>query len=581
MGGMSRRKLWLTSWALVVLWATSLRAEGIPSIDPLLERPLPPGLVMHTRVIDPARLEGHPLMQRINALLTTSQEWQRVHQETVGLLQFTEAFRFVDHQLKSVGINEGIKALWKRGALLAVGEGQNPTSGGVFLAESDASAKAFAEILQQWAETELGLKYEPQVIDGTPVLAAGDLHVAVLGHRVVWANQAAAMAHVLAHVKSVPAEAVAATDPTLLADLHVSLAMVRKNPGFAKGLENPGGDLGLITFFGGWIDLLRRHERLSISLHAGAGESLSMKVGFRESTEPRSTALAPFFVHGQEQIAPPLIPPGTIQSFSWYRDYIGLWNNREQLAREEARHQAEQGDEDAGKMLQVFGTSFTPSELIAQLGPHFRVVVTEQEQGPYDKVAVDNVLPAAAFLVDLRDEEKFRKMVDPFVRLLGLIQGGEQRVLTVREDYKGASILSFVFRETDAEVRMRARDQYNLRVSAAITRQHFILGTTPTLVQAVIDELDRPADTRPALSQVTEQQLFYFSALARQFGRMKTGAIRRIVFSTGWTVEQAEREYQIALDLLASLGEARVQMGDDADGFTIELLIGPSGGPPP
>ncbi len=514
-------------------------------------------------------------MQRVYALLETSQEWQRTNLETTGLVQFTEAFRFLDKQLKQVGIEGGVKSLWKRGALVAIGEGgDNPPAAGVFLAKDEATAKAFTDILQQWAETELGLKYEPKEIDGTPVLAAGDLHVAVLGHRVVWANRAEAMAKVLAHVKSVSTEAIAANDPTLLADIHVSLAAVRKNPDFAKGLETPGSDVGLITFFGGWIDLLKRHERLTIGLHAGEGEAIIMRAGFRESETKRPEGLAPFFTHGDERIAPPLHPPGTMQSFSWYRDYAGLWNNRKALFTEEVVSKTEKADDDAGKTLQVFGTSFKPSELIAQLGPHHRVVIAEQEKAPYDKVIVENVLPAAAFLIDLRDEEKFRKMTDPFVRILGLIQGGEQSVLTVREDYKGASVLSFIFQETDAEVRKRSRDQYNFRVSASITRGHFLIGTNPTIVRALIDELDKPADAFPSPGSVTERQQFNFPALARQLGRIKSNAARRIVLDTGWTVEKAEHEYQVALDLLASLGEANVRLGDDEGGFGIELILG-------
>lgn len=563
---------WMTGLACLIV-ATVLQAAEPVTCDPLLLKPLPAGLVMHARIINPQGLETHPLMQRMYALLETSQEWQRANQDTIGLIQFSESIRFVDRQLKSVGIGGGIRSLWKRGALLAIGEGQNPPAGGVFIAQDEAAAEAFAEILQQWADTELGLRYEPKEIDGTQVLAAGDLHFVNLGQRVVWANRENAMKHVLAHVQSVPTEPIAASDPSLLADLQISLEAVRKNPDFAKGLETPGSDIGLITFFGGWLDLLRRHERLTVGLHAGEGETISMKVGFRDPTSQRSESLAPFFTHGDEQIAPSLHPPGTIQSFSWYRDYSGLWNNRSQLAQEDVVRRAEKNDEDAGKQLQVFGTTFKPSELIAQLGPHHRIVITEQEKAPYDAVSVENVLPAAAFLIDLRDEEKFRKMTDPFVRLLGLIQGGEQRVLTVRQDYQGASILSYVFQETESEIRMRSRDQYNFRVSAAITRKHFIIGTTPTVVKAVIDELDRqPADAVPG--HFTESQQFHFPALARQLGRMKSNAIRRIVLSTGWTVEKAEHEYQIALDLIASLGDAQVRLGDDSSGFSIQFDIG-------
>ncbi len=552
----------------------ALSAAEQVTIDPLLVKPLPEGLVLQVRVVDPERLAGHPLMQRITRLIETSREWQRANAETTTLIQFTESIGFIDRQLKAAGIEGGIKAIWQRGALIAIGEGDDPPVGGVFMAQDAAAAQAFTEVLQQWAEIELGLKYQPTEIDGTSVLAAGDLHVAILDHRVLWANKAEAMKYVLVHVKSAPTDSVVPADPTLMADVQVSLAAVRKNPDFAKGLENPASDFGLLTFFGGWTDLLRRHERLSIGLHAGEGESVSLKVGFRDSTSQRPEGLVPFWTHAAEQIAPPLNPPGTIHSFSWYRDYAKLWNNRRQLAADETVDKVEKGDDDSGKQLAVFGTTFKPSELISQLGPHFRVVFTEQEKVPYDKVEVENVLPAAAFLVDLRDEAKFRTMTEPFVNLLGLIQGGEQRVLTVREEYKGAQTTSFVYQETEQEVRMRARDQYNFRVTGSITRGHFILGTTPTIVRALIDELDKPQAAFADPGAFSERQQLSFPRLARQLGRMQSSALRRIVLSTGWTVEQAEHEYQVALDLLSSLGEAHVRLGDDADGFGIEIDVG-------
>lgn len=554
--------------------ASALYAEVPGRIDPLLVKPLPEGLVLQARIVDPERIEGHPLVQRFIKLMETSQEWQRVYEDTTGLIQFTDSLRFFDKQLKTVGVEGGLRSIWKRGALIAIGQGENPSVGGVFIAQDTADAKAFADVLEQWAAAELGLKYEPVEIEGTPVLAAGDLHVAILDHRVVWANKAEAMKFVLAHVKSATLETVVPADSTLMADVHVSLAAVRKNPDFAKGLENPASDFGLLTFFGGWTDLLRRHERLSIGLHAGAGEAVTLKVGFREPSSTRPEGLVPFWAHGEEKIAPLLSPPGTIESFSWYRDYAGLWNNRRQLASDETINRVEQGDEDAGKQLAVFGTTFRPSELISLLGPHFRVVITEQEKVPYDKIEVENVLPAAAFLVDLRDENKFRQMTEPFINLLGLIQGGEQRVLTVREEYKGAQTTSFVFQETDQEVRKRARDQYNFRITGSITRGHFILGTTPTIVRNLIDELDKPRESFAEPGPFTERQQLSFPRLARQLSRMQSSALRKIVLDTGWTVEKAEHEYHVALGLLASLGEAQVRLGDDADGFVIEIEVG-------
>lgn len=556
------------------LMATSLvSAEEHLAIDPVLTSPLPEGVAISVRMIDPERVETHSLSQRIIALIETSQEWNRAKEQTTGLVQFREAVSYIDSQLKQAGIAEGIRALWKRGLLVAMGEGDRPPAGGVLNARDDAAAQALLQILRDIGNVAPDLKYTSSMMDGTEVLTSGDFFVAVLGHRIVWGNHPEAMLHALQHVKSIPSVPPMNVDSTLLAAIHVSLPILRKNPDFVKTLEQPGTDFGLWTFFGGWIDLFRRHEKLSLQLHALDEGKLSLRVQFREPTSPRSESLIPFFAHEAETIAQPLNPPGTIESFSWYRDYASLWNNRSQLLSREIVDQIDKQDDDAGKMMAVFGTSFKPSELAALIGPRYRVVITEQEQAPYPQVEVENVYPAAAFVVELRDEEKFRKLTEPLVNLIGLIQGGEQHVLTVREDYKGAQTISYVLQQTAAEVKRRARDSYNLQVTGSITRGHFILGTTPAIVRSVIDELDHHPHARLESFHLTELQSHNFSRLARQLNRMKSNAIRKIVFSTGWSVEQAEHEYRIALEILASLGEGQVRAGDDASGFGIEIQL--------
>ena len=62
-----------------LLCTVSLQAAEPTTIDPILLKPLPNGLVMHARIVDPVRMEGHPLVQRLVKLIETSQAEELHH----------------------------------------------------------------------------------------------------------------------------------------------------------------------------------------------------------------------------------------------------------------------------------------------------------------------------------------------------------------------------------------------------------------------------------------------------------------------------------------------------------------------
>jgi hypothetical protein len=272
--------------------------------------------------------------------------------------------------------------------------------------------------------------------------------------------------------------------------------------------------------------------------------------------------------------------PGAIYRASWYRDYAALWNARGDLLTTDAAAMLDAGDERAATQLEVFGTHLRPSELFTQLGPRFRVVVTAQDEPPYD-VEVLDPLPAAALAVELRDEQRVREMSAPILRTLHLIMGGEQRIITSEHEHAGAKLVTLSLSEDPAEQQRGSSARYNFRVTYAFAKGHFVIGTTPQVVKQVLDGLSEESDV-PHLDRTaeTERQQFDFARLAEAVQLLHAGLVRGLVLNSGWESDVAQRELDVWTSLLSDLAGATAAAGFDGDGFHYRVTIGREGDTP-
>jgi hypothetical protein len=541
---------------------------------------IPGDAIVSVRIAPSAGIRQHPLLARILEAVYDSPELARRFDaypndpRAAGFLALTERLHVEPDDL--------LLRLTAGGAALAVTKGSPPSVVAAFAAEdAELCAQLVAEL------RSLVLQAAPQAADAIrqqqrrdfDCLFVGPLNLAVRGRVLLLASTQDALEQVIDNFQervsgaSAPAPSVAV--PFVAAD--IDLAQIRVlQPQFSEALRIPSSDAGRTTFLGGWLDLLRQHERATIQI-LPQGEGLSIELAVREPGVGQAELTVPgFFAQkGSGQPAPLLAVPGQIYSASWYRDLSALWDARRDLLTGDVADKLDKGNEQAATQLEVFGTHLRPSDLITQFGPHFRVVLAGQDQPPYGVEALDR-LPAAALAFDLRDEQQVREMSAPILRTLHLIMSGENRMLTTEHEFAGAKLVQLSLSEDAAEQRRGSSVRYNFRTTYSFTRGHFVVGTTPQIVQQVIEALDREAAGADQIPQgATEVQQFDLARLADAVRTLRNGLARGLVLNSGWDLDEAEREIDVWADLLTSLNRVETSAGFDGDGFHYHVTIGP------
>jgi hypothetical protein len=540
---------------------------------------IPDNAIIAVRIAPSAGIRRHPLVTRIVDAIAHSPELARrwdaypTDPRAAGFLALAERLRLDPGEL--------VLKLTAGGAALAVMNDSPPSVAVAFAADdADLPAQLVAELraFAEQAAPQGGDVIRQQRRGDFDCHFIGPLNLAIRGRSLLFASTQNALEQVIDRCQQLAsdgnARAESASMPFVTAD--VDLAQVRSlQPQFADALHIPSSDAGRTTFLGGWLDLLRQHERATIEI-SPQGERLAIEVAVRQpgSGEPAATIPGFFAREGVGQPAPLLAVPGTIYAASWFRDVSALWEARRDLLTAEIADKLEQGNEQAATQLEVFGTHLRPSDLITQFGPHFRVVLATQERPPYGVEAQDR-LPAAALAFDLRDAQKVQEMSAPILRTLHLIMSGENRMLTTEHEYAGAKLVQVSLSEDAAEQRRGSSVRYNFRTTYSFTRGHFVIGSTPQIVQHVIDALDRPAAGADQVPGATEVQIFDLARLGDAVQTLRSGVARGLVLNSGWDLDEAEREIDVWTNLLTSLDRAQTSAGIDGDGFRYHVTIGP------
>jgi len=355
--------------------------------------------------------------------------------------------------------------------------------------------------------------------------------------------------------------------------LRVDLDQLRDLPDVAAGLKFPADDAGAVTLMGGWIDLLRRHQTATLELRLeDSGLDALVRTEGAEQSAP--AALAGFWAdRANESPAPLLRLPGTIYSASWYRDYGALWDAREELVTAEVVQQLERADSEAAAQFETLGSAVSLSEVVQQLGPRFRIVVAQQPVPPYD-FELRNQLPAAALVIELRDEDSFREIADPLARVVHLILSFEQKITAQPIEYEGAVLHRLSQPHTPRDIARRDAVAYNFRPAHTISRGHFILGTTPQIVEQVIVALDEQADAAPEPpADTTSEQFVDLRELSTALERLRDGIVRQSVLERGLDVETAGDDLDVLLSILELFESQTIRGVFTENGFEQRINI--------
>ena len=560
--------------ALCVLLATALAVAG--DADP--GAILPEDAIVSVRLAASDDVRRHPLVARIFEAAYSSPELARrwdaaaADPRAAGLLALAERLQLEPADL--------LAKLTAGGAALGVTEEQLLA---VFVTDDENLPARIAAELRRLAEEaapDAADTFRSERSGAFECHCIGPVRLAAGGRWLLVASTDEALSEAIDRCGGQPPAGGAAAEspgarPFVTAELNLAELRSRQTE-FADALAIPASDTPRTAFLGGWLDLLRRHDRATLEI-SPRGDRLHIDLRVAAAKDGDTAWAVPgFFAEENDgQPAPLLSVPGTIYAASWYRDLSTLWEARRNLLTAEAADKLEAGNEQAATQLEVFGTHLRPSDLITQFGPHFRVVLAEQEQAPYGVKALDR-LPAAALAFDLRDEQQVREMTAPILRTLHLIMSGENRMLTSEHEYQGAKLVRLSLSEDPAEQQRGSSVRYNFRTTYAFTRGHFVVGTTQQIVERVIDALDREAAERPAVPVgVTELQQLDLARVGDAVRALRDGIARGLVLNSGWDLEDAEREIDVWTDLLSSLGRVETSAGFEGDGFRYQVTVGP------
>jgi hypothetical protein len=550
---------------VVALAVALLTGARVTAQETLTEvgRSIPSSTVLRLELRGLDHLEQHPLVTRLLKWAGETQLLQGVRNQP-KLLAANDALRFIESHL-DVSSRQLLMGMTRHGLAAAILPGDPQRILLVAHAENEDLPKGLLAAIDDLA-TQAGAPLPHSLEGDVPVRHLGPIWVAQVGDRLVVTSDRESLRNVLESIRRA-----VHTEPApehFQARLTVDLNVIRAAPDSQEGLKFPATDVGAVAILGGWADLLRNFDLLQVDLNTPAADvRLRARVAIPRGPQV-SPGLEGFWASKDEGLAPILNPPGTIYSASWYRDYASLWDAREKLLTPETVAMLNKADADAGQQMQVVGAAFTPSQLFSQLGPHYRVALIEGA-APYSEVNPPNILPAGVAVIELKDEALVKEWSGPVLRIFNLILNGDQGIISTTEQH-GADRLTILSLPTSRQAQRKGSlDRYNFRTTYTFSDGHFVIGTTPAAVKAVLDDMRSPSRTDPSVEELntTERQVFEADRLVSVMESVQEALGRNLVLGGGLSFADAEREIARLHTLIDQLGTLKTEAGWTESGF--------------
>jgi hypothetical protein len=401
--------------------------------------------------------------------------------------------------------------------------------------------------------------------DVETIRVGNDLHLACFGSSLVVSNvgdvvQRAIDLHLDGPAKSLLAKGGPLAARKLLPDqplamLWASLEAYHKTP--------DSRDPPQLVLFGGWPDVARRAPFVAAGLYAEEGgfrtavrlpagrQALSDKVAFHAPAEGQSGAL------------PLLTPPETVASFSYFFDLAKFWNDRAKIVGAKAASDMEKFDKDTRKFLP--GTQF--SELLKQTGPRQRVVVAKLRDSGYH-AKLDRPIPAFAWIVELRDPEKFGKSIEPILRGAALLYSTQVKLKMIEEERGGSKIIGYRFDESAPQKNDPDGLRFYYSPSFARVGNQFVASSTIDLCRKVIDELGKPPGKPTAHAFCWEVNGAGGAAMLQS---QEDQIIAQTILDRALPIEASKKEVKTFLDLVRRLGVLHLESEYAANDYRLDV----------
>src|SRR5205807_6992016 len=141
-------------------------------------------------------------------------------------------------------------------------------------------------------------------------------------------------------------------------------------------------------------------------------------------------------------------------------------------------------------------------------GPYTRVIVAHQQRSGY-KTRPETPLPAFAFVVEMREPEKFTKSMDPILRGVALLVGNQAKLKLTEEKHGDLMLVGYRFPE-DVPLKGDVNDlRFNFSPCFVAVGDQFVACSTLELGHELIDILDKePKDASKTIKTSSVQKIY-------------------------------------------------------------------------
>ena len=347
--------------------------------------------------------------------------------------------------------------------------------------------------------------------------------------------------------------------------LYANTAVLKQVPKIANALSAKGNPL-LSLLLAGVTEAVQDSTWLALGLEI-KGDTLVLDATTDGTIGESGVARFALPVKPGDSAVPNLVTPRRIAGMSLYRELGRFYAAKDDLFPERTS-----GLIFFENMMGIFftGRDLT-DEVLAETGPHTRIVVAEQEYDPAIGTPAAR-FPAFAVVFELNNPEHFAKIAEEaWQKAIGLVnftrgQKAQPGLIIDRSIHNGTTYTVAYFTPDDVQDKTSIDTRFNFRPSLAVVDNYLIVSSTDGLTEDLIDAIRngsadaaKPRAGTHSLLEVNGPQLASILAANRE------SMILKNMVEKGHFREQAENEFAILLAVAEHVTRAELAvLTDDA-----------------
>lgn len=428
---------------------------------------------------------------------------------------------------------------------------------------------------QELARQESKEKYEYESFRGVRITRLGQFAFAVVGADLVAGTKPEAVKAAIARSQkpNAPPARFAQAKSRLggrpLAWLWADLKQAKASGGgdFKRVAELPTNEFFPHFILGGWLDVIRRSDELTVAL-AAEGEDLVLTAALPAGQEGMSEVMRSVFATplGEPGPRPFLAPPGTLyQSSFWLRPY-GFIEHLKGFVTENVQKEFAEFEKKSRPVL--LGRKF--SELVGLFGGRHQFLVARQRETGYQTQPRDKY-PAFALVLDLAEPQKFDQHAVPLMRAAGFLTALNVAMKLQEEKLGDHTLLGYRFVENVKNKENGHGYLFNFSPCFIRVGDQVIASSTMELAKDLLP-LVKAQDANSAYrEEASSRYRFSWEGLGYYLDGLKGQVLSSIVLADGSSFEEAERQLADLKTLFRRLGSVDAAVFYNRNDFKLEL----------